>query len=507
MAVDYNIPLQTQLDYMMYELQGPESRTMDAFKSAGAITPQEYAELFEQKYERADGHGMGRRKQYALEVFRAAGTDAFNNLPQNAQTAFNYFKGKGFTDEQAAGIVGNLMTESYAQIDPNAYNPAGGGMGAYGIAQFRGSRLKGLLDFAGQQGDTSMDQTVGMPLQARMKEPEKKGGIRGLLDFASERNPQTGLSRFEQFAAALDPLIMPEMRAGEGIRQRGAMRVQNERTNKTIEWLKKNGYPEIAAAVEANPQSAANVMSAILSQQVAQPKQDATSAMKNYEFLVSRGVPQDQAMERAFGKGGTVVKVGDDMKIVGDQVLVQDPSSPSGVRFVPIPGGKTALAEQAAEEQKGAAETQAQQKEAVVASSIDYLVGKLDKGGLFNLPEAGIVGNLLSRLGVNQEAVDFRNELSTLQAITAFDRLQQMREASKTGGALGAVSERELDLLINAYGNIQQSTSEKRLRENLLTIKRIMTKIENDPVASSFYYNTATPVTEQSGGTTVGEPY
>lgn len=259
MAVDYNIPLQTQLDYMMYELQGPESRTMDAFKSAGAITPQEYAELFEQKYERAGGSGLDRRKQYALEVFRAAGTDAFNNLPQNAQTAFNYFKGKGFTDEQAAGVVGNLMTESYARIDPNAYNPAGGGMGAYGIAQFRGSRLKGLLDFAGQQGDTSMDQTVG-------NKPQQQGAIRGLLDFASERDPQTGLSRFEQFASALDPLIMPQMRAGEGIRQRGAMRVQNERTNKTIEWLKKNGYPEIAAAVEANPQSAANVMSAVLAQ-------------------------------------------------------------------------------------------------------------------------------------------------------------------------------------------------------------------------------------------------
>ena len=150
MAVNYNIPFQTQLDYMMQELRGPESRTMDAFKSAGAITPQEYAELFEDKYERAGGHGMGRRKQYALEVFNAAGTDAFGNMPQNAQTAFNYFKGKGFTDAQAAGIVGNLMTESYAQIDPNAYNPAGGGMGAYGIAQFRGPRLKGLLEFAGQ---------------------------------------------------------------------------------------------------------------------------------------------------------------------------------------------------------------------------------------------------------------------------------------------------------------------------------------------------------------------
>ena len=218
------------------------------------------------KYERAKGHGMGRRKQYALEVFKAAGTDAFGNLPQNAQTAFNYFKGKGFTDAQAAGIVGNLMTESYAQIDPQAYNPAGGGQGAYGIAQFRGSRLKGLLDFAGQQGDTSMDVNIGAPLQAQMKDPEKKGGLRGLLDFASERNPDTGLSRFEQFAAALDPLIMPEMRAGEGIRQRGAQRVQSARVNKTIEWLKKNGYADIAQAVEANPQSAANVMSAVLAQ-------------------------------------------------------------------------------------------------------------------------------------------------------------------------------------------------------------------------------------------------
>ena len=49
MAVNYNIPFQTQLDYMMYELQGPESATMDAFKSAGAITPQDYAELFEKQ--------------------------------------------------------------------------------------------------------------------------------------------------------------------------------------------------------------------------------------------------------------------------------------------------------------------------------------------------------------------------------------------------------------------------------------------------------------------------
>jgi len=270
MAVNYNIPFQTQLDYMMQELRGPESATMDAFKSAGAITPQDYAELFEQKYERAGGSALDRRKQYALEVFKGMNQEV-PDLPQNVIKAYKYFTGQGFTPAQASGIVGNLMTESYAHLDPNAYNPAGGGMGAYGIAQFRGSRLKGLLDFAGQQGDTNMDQTVRAPLQASMggNQQSERGAmskLRGLLDFASERNPETGLSRFEQFAAALDPLIMPEMRAGEAIQQRGAQRVQSARTNKTIEWLKKNGYPEIAAAVEANPKSAANVMSAVLAQ-------------------------------------------------------------------------------------------------------------------------------------------------------------------------------------------------------------------------------------------------
>jgi hypothetical protein len=103
---------------------------------------------------------------------------------------------------------------------------------------------------------------------------------------------------------------------------------------------------------------------------------------------------------------------------------------------------------------------------------------------------------LLAHLGVNQEAVDFRNELASLQAVIAFDRLQEMRNASKTGGALGAVSEKELTLLINAYGNLMQSTSSERLKENLETIRSVMNKIEKDPVASAMYYGTA----QASGG-------
>jgi len=337
MAVNYNIPFQTQLDYMMQELRGPESATMDAFKSAGAITPQDYAELFEQKYERAGGSALDRRKQYALEVFKGMGQEA-PDLPQNVIRAYKYFTDQGFTPEQASGIVGNLMTESYAHLDPNAYNPAGGGMGAYGIAQFRGSRLKGLLDFAGQQGDTNMDRTVGAPLQASMggNQQSERGAmskLRGLLDFASERNPETGLSRFEQFAAALDPLIMPEMRAGEAIQKRGAQRVQSARTNKTIEWLKKNGYPEIAAAVEANPKSAANVMSAVLAQRtkgteqfrVATPEEAAKYGAEAGQFdSQGRFYPTQQVQKTQQLTGGEQKATGFFNRAYQSQIILND---------------------------------------------------------------------------------------------------------------------------------------------------------------------------------------
>jgi hypothetical protein len=329
------------------------------------------------------------------------------------------------------------------------------------------------------------------------------------MDYLGEQSPTTGLSRAEQFAAALDPLIMPEMRAGEAIRARGAQRMKRQSANKTVEYLRKNGYPEIAAMVEQNPAIASNVMSALLSKRLSPA--ETTGSMQNYEFLISQGLPKDQAIERAFGKGGSTFNLGPKTQISGDYVIVEDPTAEAGVRFIPIKGSKADKEAAAAAEREGVTQQQAAQKETVISKSVDFLVGKIDAGGLFNLPEAGIVGNVLGALGVNQDAVDFKNELASVQANVAFDRLQQMRDASKNGGALGSVTEGELDLLMSSYGNLKQSTSPKKLKENLLYIKKIMTKIENDPVASSFYYNTssgAAPLqTQATGGAQVGEPY
>lgn len=57
-----------------------------------------------------------------------------------AGQAYDFFRAQGWSEAQTAGILGNLATES--RFDPQAFNPAGGGQGAMGIAQWRGDRIE-----------------------------------------------------------------------------------------------------------------------------------------------------------------------------------------------------------------------------------------------------------------------------------------------------------------------------------------------------------------------------
>lgn len=83
---------------------------------------------------------------------------------------------------------------------------------------------------------------------------------------------------------------------------------------------------------------------------------------------------------------------------------------------------------------------------------------------------AGFVGSLTSRIG-GTEAANVSADLATVASNVAFNALQAMRDASKTGGALGQVSERELDLLSSVQGSIRQNQSPENLRKNLQIVR------------------------------------
>jgi hypothetical protein len=76
------------------------------------------------------------------------------------------------------------------------------------------------------------------------------------------------------------------------------------------------------------------------------------------------------------------------------------------------------------------------------------------------------------------KAYDLSQTLATVKANLGFDKLQAMRDASPTGGALGQVSEMENRLLQSVWGSVEQSQSPTQLKKNLQDIKNLRQRFQ-----------------------------
>ena len=83
----------------------------------------------------------------------------------------------------------------------------------------------------------------------------------------------------------------------------------------------------------------------------------------------------------------------------------------------------------------------------------------------------GFFGNLFQAVP-GTPAHDTAASINTIEAAIGFDRLQAMRDASPTGGALGQVSEMELRQLNASLGSLRQSSSREQFSENLAAVKK-----------------------------------
>lgn len=106
-----------------------------------------------------------------------------------------------------------------------------------------------------------------------------------------------------------------------------------------------------------------------------------------------------------------------------------------------------------------------------VTSLIDEIDGQVDWGSAGTVERLRVVGGT--------EPANLAANLRTIQANSAFNRLQEMRDSSPTGGALGQVSERELELLRDAESALSQDQSPEQLRRNLQRYKAQLNKVQN----------------------------
>jgi hypothetical protein len=91
-------------------------------------------------------------------------------------------------------------------------------------------------------------------------------------------------------------------------------------------------------------------------------------------------------------------------------------------------------------------------------------------------PAYGLVG-AMTRAIPQTPAHDVGQLLEGVKANISFDKLQNMRNASKTGAALGPVSDFENRLLQSVFGSLQQSQTKEQLDANLRRLDSIYKRI------------------------------
>ena len=94
---------------------------------------------------------------------------------------------------------------------------------------------------------------------------------------------------------------------------------------------------------------------------------------------------------------------------------------------------------------------------------------------------------------------EIETDLNMIKANLDFDRLQAMRAASPTGGALGQVSELELKLLESAMQAINQKLSPEEFKLRLLEVKRLYSQIR-DEALKDYAYAMATTTNAHTRG-------
>lgn len=109
----------------------------------------------------------------------------------------------------------------------------------------------------------------------------------------------------------------------------------------------------------------------------------------------------------------------------------------------------------------------------VAISAIDEAISKVSPWS------TGIVGSFMERIPAT-EATDLQAIIDTIGANIGFEELKEMRASSPTGGALGNVSDKDINLLQSTLGSLKIRQSKEQLISNLKKAKEILIRTYNN---------------------------
>ena len=198
-----------------------------------------------------------------------------------------------------------------------------------------------------------------------------------------------------------------------------------------------------------------------------------------FQWAMENGAETPEAA-MAFARSGQTINVntGDTGPQVGTIPqgfqMMRDPET-GAFSMQPIPGGP----EDTTQEDALAEEAKTTSKK-LVLDEINIARDLIEDQSLTS-PATGILGSAASRID-STRAGALKNRLTTIKANIGFDKLQAMRDASPTGGALGQVSEFENRLLQAVYGSLEQAQRAEDIVYNLDRLERIYNRIIDEGI-------------------------
>ncbi|MBO9441376.1 hypothetical protein J7363_04680 [Phaeobacter italicus] len=429
---------------------------------------------------------------------------------------------RGLPEHIADGFLMNFRDESGLNPGINEQNPiVPGSRGGFGLSQWTGPRRKALESFAQQHGKPVSDPNLQLDfLMTELQGPESAAfeKIMGTQDAGSAaaaiathflRPAQEHLDRrVAKYTGGASPsgsggsglaqamqlaqLAASPYASGEQKALAQALMQQQMQANDPMRQLQMQNLQSQIAARQAGPEPTGSMRE----YQMAQQQGFDGSFMDFQTQLAKARRSKTDVTVNTGGQGPELGKLSTDYGYVLDPKTGQariDPETGLPVA-APVPGSPAA--QEIAENERAASErgAQAGRSANIVLQDIDRAIEQTGEFGT-----TGLIGSIASNVG-GTNAHDLENTLRTVQANIGFDRLQQMREASPTGGALGAVSERELTELQAVMGSIKQSQSQEQLQRNLTRLKGlyqdILAKAEAYPNAAQFGFGDDEPAAQ-----------
>ena len=196
-----------------------------------------------------------------------------------------------------------------------------------------------------------------------------------------------------------------------------------------------------------------------------------------YEYIPGR--PETMRKLGDAPAGSPLVAVNTSDGSDGSRPIIGDPPKDYQARyneetgsyeFEPIPGSDAAREREGAAIKAGTSIRLADEQFELMTTSIDKAIEQAD------FWSAGLMAQATSGIG-STPARNLRATIDTIVANIGFEKLQEMRETSPAGGALGNVTERELQFLQSVRGSLDQIQDPAQLREVLAQVKQSLSII------------------------------